>query len=151
MSCFTQTRMKLSTGDSRQVGVSERPTEFVARSAHPLETPPMWLISVSIFGLSAGLLARLLRPSGSRMSWLWSIVLGLTGALIGGCTGKAFGLDIGLGASGWAAVLMGVFVPLLLLHLASSPTPAPAGVSTIKFNEYPAAATHPDLSSRPNA
>jgi uncharacterized membrane protein YeaQ/YmgE (transglycosylase-associated protein family) len=110
----------------------------------------MWLIPVAVFGLVAGVIARMLHPGDDRLSWLWAILLGVAGAVIGGCVGRPLGFDTRTGLGGWVTVVVGSFVPLLLYHLASFRTPAPVGSGPTTFEDYKASVLN-DLSSHPNA
>lgn len=45
-----------------------------------------------LIGFIVGALARFIYPGRQSMSWLWTIVLGIAGALVAGWGGRALGL-----------------------------------------------------------
>ena len=44
----------------------------------------MHYLGWAIFGLVAGAIARLLHPGRDPMNWLWTMLLGIAGAFVGG-------------------------------------------------------------------
>ncbi len=68
-------------------------------------------IGYAIFGLVAGAIARLLHPGKDPMNWLWTMLLGLGGAEVGG-------LVIGprTGLIGWISAVVGAIVLLILYN-----------------------------------
>ena len=49
------------------------------------------LIGLIVVGLVIGALARLLKPGRQRLGLLWTLLLGIAGALIGGLVASALG------------------------------------------------------------
>src|SRR4051794_41610084 len=93
----------------------------------------MWLIQYAIFGLVAGAIARLLHPGRDPMNWVWTMLLGIGGAVVGGWLGRQLGFDTSNGMATWAAGVGGSILLLFLHHLATSrmastarPTPSTA-------------------------
>ena len=71
----------------------------------------MYYIGYAVFGLVAGLIARLLHPGKDPMNWFWTMLLGIGGAELGG-------LVVGTreGLMGWAAAIGGAIVLLIVYH-----------------------------------
>jgi len=107
----------------------------------------MWLIQYAIFGLVAGALARMLHPGRDPMSWVWTMLLGIGGAVIGGWIGNQLGFDTRGGLASWAAAVGGSILLLAAYHFATARTALPAGSST---NEDYKHAVFNDLSRGPN-
>src|SRR6476660_9166121 len=111
----------------------------------------MWLIQFAIFGLVAGAIARLLHPGRDPMNWLWTMLLGIGGAVLGGWLGTQLGFDTSHGLASWAAAIAGSIGLLILYHLATSRTTAPAGIGTdASTNDDYKRAVFNDLSRGPN-
>jgi uncharacterized membrane protein YeaQ/YmgE (transglycosylase-associated protein family) len=72
------------------------------------------LLGWAIFGLVAGAIARLLHPGRDPMNWLWTMALGVGGALVGGFVGSQIGVD-NQGLSGWVLAVLGA-IALLIAH-----------------------------------
>jgi len=68
----------------------------------------------AIFGLIAGALARLLHPGRDPMNWLWTMLLGIGGSVVGGWIVGAVGLDPNHGIVSWAAAIGGGVLLLAL-------------------------------------
>ncbi len=75
----------------------------------------MGILSWLILGFTAGVLAKLLLPGAKTSGWLYTIVLGIVGAFVGGFVGSQLGIgaisglnlsSIGLATGGAAAVLL---------------------------------------------
>lgn len=49
------------------------------------------IIGLIVFGLIIGVIARLIKPGRQNLSLLWTLVLGIGGALIGGLIASAIG------------------------------------------------------------
>jgi uncharacterized membrane protein YeaQ/YmgE (transglycosylase-associated protein family) len=49
------------------------------------------IIGLIIFGLIIGVIARLIKPGRQNLSVLWTLILGVGGALIGGLIASAIG------------------------------------------------------------
>jgi uncharacterized membrane protein YeaQ/YmgE (transglycosylase-associated protein family) len=47
---------------------------------------------IVIIGFVVGVLARFIYPGPQRMNWLWTILLGIGGAVVAGWGGRALGL-----------------------------------------------------------
>jgi len=75
------------------------------------------LIGWAVFGLVAGAIARLLHPGRDPMNWLWTMLLGIGGALTGGYIADAMGLDARNGLAGWVAAIAGAVLLLVGYHL----------------------------------
>lgn len=55
----------------------------------------MSLISILawiIFGLIAGIVAKAISPGRDNLSWIWTVLLGIAGAVLGGFLGELVGL-----------------------------------------------------------
>src|SRR3954464_4068114 len=78
----------------------------------------MWLIQYAIFGLVAGAIARLLHPGRDPMNWLWTMGLGIAGAVIGGWIGReGCGLNAPGGVWSWIPAIAGGILLLALYHV----------------------------------
>ena len=51
----------------------------------------MGILAWIIFGLIAGALAKFIMPGNQNMGWLWTIILGIVGAFVGGWVGSFLG------------------------------------------------------------
>jgi uncharacterized membrane protein YeaQ/YmgE (transglycosylase-associated protein family) len=109
----------------------------------------MWLIQYAIFGLVAGAIARMLHPGRDPMNWVWTMLLGIGGAVIGGWLGRQLGFDTSGGLAAWAAAVGGSILLLFLHHLATSRTAAPVGSGPASNDDYKRA-VFDDLSRGPN-
>ena len=76
----------------------------------------MSMIGYAIFGLVAGALARLLHPGRDPMNWIWTMVLGLLGAELGGWVGGLMGVGTNQGVMSWVAAVGGAIILLALYH-----------------------------------
>ena len=77
----------------------------------------MGIIAWIIFGLIAGALARLIMPGTQGMGILWTLLLGLAGALAGGFIAAALGFGGVDGFNIWSFVLaVGGAVLLLFIY-----------------------------------
>src|SRR5690606_2656791 len=75
----------------------------------------MSILGWILFGLVAGAIARLLHPGEDRMGWVGTLLLGVTGSLVGGAIAWLFRL----GASpyepaGWILSIIGAIILLAL-------------------------------------
>ena len=109
------------------------------------------MISFAIFGLVAGAIARLLHPGRDPMGWIWTMLLGMGGALLGGWLGGLMGFDVEGGLTRWVFAVLGAIALLMLYHATTRRTaitggPATSGPAT--SNEYKAA-VFDDLSRGP--
>jgi len=107
------------------------------------------LIGWAIFGLVAGAIARLLHPGRDPMNWLWTMVLGVVGALVGGYAGGLIGINTEGRVAQWVTAIIGAIVLLAIYHAATARSSrATSGPAT---NEDYKKAVFDDLSSGPNA
>lgn len=79
----------------------------------------LWLIQYAIFGLVAGAVARMLHPGKDPMNWLWTMLLGIGGAMAGGWIGASLGVNTDEGLMSWVAAIGGAIGLLVLYHLAT--------------------------------
>ena len=73
-------------------------------------------IQYAIFGLVAGAIARFLHPGRDPMNWLWTMLLGIGGAVVGGFVGDKIGVDTSGGLASWIAAVVGAIGLLLAYH-----------------------------------
>jgi len=80
----------------------------------------MSLIGYAIFGLIAGALARLIHPGRDPMNWLWTMLLGIAGATLGGWIGRdVLGFNTQSGLMSWITAIAGAVLLLALFHFLS--------------------------------
>lgn len=73
------------------------------------------IIGWILFGMIAGAIARLLHPGKDSMGWLATILLGVTGSLVGG--GLAWVLRLGISPyqpAGWIFSIVGAILLLTM-------------------------------------
>ncbi len=87
------------------------------------------IIGWVLFGLVAGGLARMLHPGRDPMNWLWTMLLGIGGALLGGWIGSQMGISTDRGLSSWIAAIAGAIVLLVLYHFMTARSARTAGPS----------------------
>lgn len=107
----------------------------------------MWLIQFAIFGLVIGALARLLHPGRDPMNWLWTMLLGMGGALLGGWLGGLLGFNVDEGFMRWASAVCGALLLLIAYHFATTRRTPEGRVAT---NDDYKRAVFNDLSRGPN-
>jgi uncharacterized membrane protein YeaQ/YmgE (transglycosylase-associated protein family) len=112
------------------------------------------LIGYAIFGLVAGAIARMLHPGRDPMNWLWTMVLGIAGAEIGGFAARQLGYDTSGGVASWVTAVVGAIVLLAVYHMATAPRagvagPGGTGTGTATNDDYKRA-VYDDLSRGPN-
>lgn len=90
----------------------------------------MWLIQYAIFGLVAGALARLLHPGRDPMNWVYTMFLGIAGAVVGGWIGNRMGFDTNAGVASWVAAVGGSVLLLFVHHVMTSRSATPAATTT---------------------
>jgi len=74
-------------------------------------------IGYAIFGLVAGALARMLHPGRDPMNWLYTMFLGIGGAMLGGWIGGTLlGINANSGLMGWIAAVGGAVILLAAYH-----------------------------------
>jgi uncharacterized membrane protein YeaQ/YmgE (transglycosylase-associated protein family) len=105
------------------------------------------MIGWAVFGLVAGAIARMLHPGRDPMNWVWTMVLGILGALVGGWIGNLIGIDTGRGIASWVAAIGGAILLLVVYHLATARRAAVGGPATT--DDYKRA-VFDDLSRGPN-
>ena len=72
------------------------------------------MIGWAVFGLVAGALARLLHPGRDPMNWVWTMVLGILGAVVGGWLGtQIFGVNANNGLMSWLVAVVGALLLLV--------------------------------------
>jgi len=107
-------------------------------------------IGYAIFGLVAGAVARFLHPGRDPMNWLWTMLLGIGGAELGGYIARQMGYDPSTGITGWVSAVAAAIVILVVYHMAT------AGAARSAYADGPAtsgdykAAVMDDLSKGPN-
>jgi uncharacterized membrane protein YeaQ/YmgE (transglycosylase-associated protein family) len=106
----------------------------------------MWLIQYAIFGLVAGAIARLLHPGRDPMNWVWTMILGIGGAVTGGWLASQLGYDPSHGLTSWISAIVGSVLLLVLYHLATAHTARMNGPTT---NDDYKRAVFDDLSRGP--
>ena len=66
----------------------------------------------------AGALARFLHPGRDPMNWLWTMVLGILGAVVGGWVGtQVFGANANRGLMSWVLAVVGALVLLFAYNM----------------------------------
>jgi len=107
------------------------------------------MIGWVVFGLVAGALARLLHPGRDPMNWVWTMVLGILGAVIGGWIGTQV---FGIANSGLMSWVFAVGAAILLLVIYNMVTARRAVVSdTPATSDDYKKAVFDDLSRGPDA
>jgi len=81
----------------------------------------MWLIGYALFGLVAGAIARVLHPGRDPMNWIWTMALGIGGAVVGGFAARQLGFDPDTGLTGWISAVAGAVVLLVVHHMVTAP------------------------------
>jgi uncharacterized membrane protein YeaQ/YmgE (transglycosylase-associated protein family) len=75
-----------------------------------------------IFGLVAGLIARMLHPGNDAMGWMGTMLLGITGSLVGGCIAWASRLGTSpYEPAGWILSIVGAIILLALGFFSTRP------------------------------
>ncbi len=79
----------------------------------------MGIISMAIVGFIVGAIARAIVPGSDKMAWWQTILLGVTGSVIGGFIGGLFGADgrgtfLGLQVAGWILSIIGAVIALVV-------------------------------------
>lgn len=75
-----------------------------------------------MFGMIAGGLARLIHPGNDAMGWVSTILLGITGSLLGG--GLAYILKLGMTPyqpGGWIMAIVGSIILLSMGYFSTRP------------------------------
>jgi len=102
----------------------------------------------AVFGLVAGALARLLHPGRDPMTWLWTMLLGIGGALAGGYLAGLLGMDASNGLGSWVAAIVGSLLLLVGYNVLSARSGSLSGTSAT--NDDYKRAVFDDLSRGPD-
>jgi uncharacterized membrane protein YeaQ/YmgE (transglycosylase-associated protein family) len=106
-----------------------------------------WLLQYAIFGLIAGALARLIHPGKDPMNWLFTMLLGIGGSLLGGWIGGFVGINVDEGIMRWVAAVAGAVLLLVMYYFLTTRSTPQGRVAT--NDEYKKAVFN-DLSRGPN-
>ncbi len=101
-------------------------------------------IGYAIFGLFAGFIARFLHPGRDPMNWLWTMVLGIGGAELGGAV-----LGTKSGLMGWVAAVGGAIVLLIVYHMLTARSQTAVGSTGTATSADYKEAVFDDLSKGP--
>lgn len=77
----------------------------------------MAIISMIIVGFIVGLLARAVMPGDQKLGIIWTIVLGIVGAVVAGFLGSSLGWYAPGEAVGWIASVIGAIIVLFIYGL----------------------------------
>ncbi|HWE39469.1 MAG TPA: GlsB/YeaQ/YmgE family stress response membrane protein [Isosphaeraceae bacterium] len=110
----------------------------------------MWLIQYAIFGLVAGAIARLLHPGRDPMNWLWTMLLGVGGAVVGGFAARQLGINADSGLASCVAAVAGAIVLLVAYHMLTAPAARAVGAGGSATSDDYKRAVMDDLSRGPN-
>jgi uncharacterized membrane protein YeaQ/YmgE (transglycosylase-associated protein family) len=69
-----------------------------------------------LIGFIVGVLARFIYPGRQSMSWIWTIVLGIAGALVAGWGGRALGLYAEGQPASFVSSVLGALVLLFIYN-----------------------------------
>jgi len=111
------------------------------------------MIGWAVFGLVAGALARLLHPGRDPMNWVWTMVLGILGAVIGGWLGtQIFGVNANNGLMSWVFAVVGALLLLVGYNMLTGRRAGVGGTTTTTTatNDDYKKAVFDDLSRGPN-
>jgi uncharacterized membrane protein YeaQ/YmgE (transglycosylase-associated protein family) len=78
----------------------------------------MSLIWTVVIGFVVGLVARAIKPGDDKLSWLWTIVLGVGGSFLASYLGRAMGWYGQGEAAGFIASVLGAIVLLAIYAFA---------------------------------
>ncbi len=109
-----------------------------------------YYLGYAIFGLIAGGVARLLHPGKDPMNWLWTMVLGIGGSLLGGYIAQAGGFDTTHGVVSWVAAIGGSVLLLVIHRMLTARGAVAGGPSTPATGSGYKEAVFDDLSRGPN-
>jgi len=117
----------------------------------PFGAIDMNLIGYAIFGLIAGALARMLHPGRDPMNWIWTMLLGIAGATVGGWIGSnLLGMRTESGLMSWISAVAGAILLLALYHAFTARNAAASSVGGPSTNDDYKKAVFDDLSRGPN-
>jgi len=108
------------------------------------------IIGWAIFGLVAGAIARLVHPGRDPLNWLWTMLLGIGGAVLGGWLGSMLGMNTDRGLMSWIAAVGGAVLLLIGYHMATASRAAAVGGPGPATNDDYKKAVFDDLSRGPN-
>ena len=111
------------------------------------------MIGWAVFGLVAGALARLLHPGRDPMNWVWTMVLGILGAVVGGWIGnQIFGINANNGLMSWVVAVVGAILLLVGYNMLTGRRAAvgDSSTTTSATNDDYKKAVFDDLSRGPN-
>lgn len=79
----------------------------------------MGILSWIIFGLIAGIIAKLLHPGNDPGGWIMTIILGIVGAFVGGWLGSLiFGIGVsGFNLSSFIVAVIGAIIVLAIYRM----------------------------------
>ena len=110
----------------------------------------MWMIGYAVFGLVAGVIARMLHPGRDPMNWLWTMLLGIGGAEVGGFAARQMGYDPSVGLTAWIAAIAGSVLLLVGYHMMTAPAARALDSGGPATNADYKRAAMEDLSPGPN-
>jgi len=109
----------------------------------------LWLFQYAIFGLVAGAIARMLHPGKDPMNWIWTMLLGIGGAMAGGWIGGMLGVNTDEGIMSWVAAITGSILLLVLYHFATRKDLTSPGTTTTATSDDYKRGVFNDLSRGP--
>jgi uncharacterized membrane protein YeaQ/YmgE (transglycosylase-associated protein family) len=77
----------------------------------------MGILSWILFGLVAGVIAKLIMPGRDPGGFIVTILLGIAGALLGGFIGRALGFYGEGEAAGWLMSILGAIILLAIYRM----------------------------------
>ena len=77
----------------------------------------MGILAWILFGLVVGVIAKLLMPGRDPGGFIITILLGITGALVGGFAGRAMGFYGDSQGAGWIMSILGAIILLALYRM----------------------------------
>ena len=77
----------------------------------------MGILSWILFGLVAGVIAKLIMPGRDPGGFIVTILLGIAGALLGGFIGRALGFYGEGDAAGWLMSILGAIILLAIYRM----------------------------------
>ena len=77
----------------------------------------MGILSWIVFGLVVGIIAKLVTPGRDPGGFIVTMLLGIAGALLGGCLGRAMGFYGQNESAGWLMSIAGAILLLVLYRL----------------------------------
>ena len=80
------------------------------------------LIGWLLFGLVAGVVAKLMMPGRDPGGWIITIVLGIAGAMVGGFLGRAAGFYADGEPAGFLMAVVGAVILLAIYRMVNSRT-----------------------------